>query len=249
MHYASDEAVKRKKGVIGYITAFSLPYHIESAAYDLAPGKFSQPIKGTQGYHILRSIGRRKSLGTFQGAHLLISFPPNATRDVIEKRKDLADSLYLLLKDGADFFSLAQQFSDDKNTAAQGGALPDFNISTFDQSFTQAAFEIKVNGAVSTPVFTEYGYHIILRKKITPPPTSLEDATTASYFRTMVEKDARIAIAKHAAKKEMYQILSVQNFITNEAALWQRTDELLNNTIEYVNRSKYNKQKLFQIQN
>lgn len=245
--YSTDETVKQKRGALGYITAFSLPYTIESAAYALTPGKQSSPIKGAKGYHILRCIDRRKSLGTFQGAHLLISFSPNATRDVIEKRKALADSLYVLLKKGADFFTLAQQYSDDKLTAAQGGVLPDFNFSTYDQNFTRAAFAIKENGAISTPVFTDFGYHIILRKNIIPPTNSLEDAATASYFRAMVEKDDRIKIAEDVAKKEMLLTIRLRNLIKNEAKLWERTDELRNSTNELKKLSKLKEQKLFQI--
>lgn len=244
---ASEATLKQAGSYLGYITVFSVPYEIETAAYNLMPGNYSNPIKGTQGYHILHCISRRSAMGTFQGAHILISFPPQATRDVIEQRKQLADSIYQLLKSGADFAQLAIQFSDDRNTASTGGNLPDFNIASFDQQFTSAAFALKENGDFSAPVYTDHGYHIILRKNRIPVAEDLNNNETIFYFRTMVEKDDRFEIAKEAIRKEMYVQLGVRSYIKHEKRLWDLTDSLLRKDIQGAKNIALQKEVLFQV--
>lgn len=244
---ASEATLKQGGGYLGYITVFSVPYQIESAAYNLAPGNHSNPIKGTQGYHILHCISRRNAMGSFQGAHILISFPSQATRDVIEQRKQLADSIYQLLKKGADFTQLAIQFSDDRNTASTGGNLPDFNIASYDLNFTAAAFALNENGAFSTPVYTDHGYHIILRKNRIPIAEDLENNETMFYFRTMVEKDDRFEIAKEAIREEIYTQLGFRSFIKHEKRLWDLTDSLLRKGIQGAKNITLQKEVLFQV--
>lgn len=62
---------------------------------------------------------------------------------------------------GEDFAGLAQQYSDDPGSAAQGGELGWFaRGSGLIQEFEDAAFELQA-GQVSDPVRTDYGYHLI----------------------------------------------------------------------------------------
>lgn len=244
---ASEATLKQSGSYLGHITTFSVPYEIETPAYNLMPGKYSMPIRGAQGYHILRCISRRKAMGTFQGAHILISFPPQATRDVIEQRKQLADSIHQLLKNGADFTQMVLQFSDDRNTASAGGILPDFNITSYDQNFTSAAFALKENGDFSAPVYTDHGYHIILRKNITPVAEDLDNNETMFYFRTMVEKDVRFEIAKEAIRKDMYTQLGFRSFIQHEKRLRERTDSFLRKDIQGAKKIALQKEILFQV--
>jgi len=244
---ASEATLQQRGSYLGYITPFSVPYKIETAAYNLMPGNYSMPIKGAQGYHILRCISRRRAMGSFQGAHILISFPPQATRDIIEQRKQLADSIYQLLKNGADFTQLALQFSDDRDTALTGGNLPNFNIANFDQQFTSAAFALKENGDFSPPVYTDYGYHIILRKNITPVAEDLDNNETILYFRSMVEKDERFEIAREAIRKDMYAQLGFRSFIKHKKTLWDHTDSLLRSNTQGAKKIALQNEVLFQV--
>ena len=50
--FSDDPTAKMNKGVIGYITVFSLPYELENLAYSLAPGQWSKPYRSKGGYHI-----------------------------------------------------------------------------------------------------------------------------------------------------------------------------------------------------
>lgn len=88
---------------------------------------------------------------------------------MIPKQPSVADSqrvvrqieeLYDQLVNGADFETLARDFSEDTSNASEGGDLGFFGRNAMVPEFEAAAFETPP-GSVSQPVKTEYGWHII----------------------------------------------------------------------------------------
>jgi foldase protein PrsA len=80
-------------------------------------------------------------------------------RHILVKTKKQADDLYAQLQAGADFAALAKKFSEDTGSKANGGKLTISKGQTV-APFDQTAFLLKKN-AISKPVKTEFGYHII----------------------------------------------------------------------------------------
>lgn len=64
------------------------------------------------------------------------------------------------LDKGEDFAELAKEYSTDSSNAANGGDLGYFGKGEMAEEFEQAAFALEA-GAISEPVKTEFGYHII----------------------------------------------------------------------------------------
>jgi peptidyl-prolyl cis-trans isomerase SurA len=79
----------------------------------------------------------------------------------------LADSLVAALRDGADFQVLARRFSEDPGSAANGGSLGWQRRGVFVPEFERVAFSIP-RGAISEPVETPFGFHIIQVERVNP---------------------------------------------------------------------------------
>ena len=80
-------------------------------------------------------------------------------RHILVKTKKQADELYAQLQGGADFAALAKKFSEDTGSKANGGKLTISKGQTV-APFDRTAFALAKN-AISKPVKTEFGYHII----------------------------------------------------------------------------------------
>ena len=80
-------------------------------------------------------------------------------RHILVKTKKQADELYAQLQGGANFAALAKKFSEDTGSKASGGKLTISRGQTV-APFDRTAFALAEN-AISKPVKTEFGYHII----------------------------------------------------------------------------------------
>lgn len=165
---SSDTSNKKDPGLVGWITANQIPdADFENMVYNTPVGNVSQVFKTKFGYHFIKITQERAAQGTVTVEHILIKTPKNATAADIAKAQVKADSIYQLVKKGADFEDLAAQYSDDKGSANNGGKLEPFTTGKMVMPFQEAAFALKNPGDYSAPVQTAYGWHIIrlLEKK------------------------------------------------------------------------------------
>ncbi|MCB0667558.1 MAG: peptidylprolyl isomerase [Saprospiraceae bacterium] len=188
---SDDQSVRKNEGRVGYITAM-LPdgfYDLETAIYTLTPRTYSRPIRSKLGFHIVRTDGERDARGEIEVAQILVR--NRANRD----SKSRIDSIYSQLEGGADFAELARKYSDDKNTAAQGGYLGFFGINKYESIFENTAFRLREDGDYSRPVRSSIGWHIIKRISHKPIPPYQEIRRT---LETKVKADSRYTVAERA---------------------------------------------------
>ncbi|MBS1667163.1 MAG: peptidylprolyl isomerase [Bacteroidetes bacterium] len=223
--YSDDPAAKENHGDIGYITVFTLPYELETLAYNTSPNHFSKLYRSQAGYHIFKNLGERKGVGKISAAHILLAFAPNADDASKAKTKAKADSIYHALLNGADFKELAQKYSADNLTYQNAGLLPDFGVGKYEPAFEEAAFALNKDGAISKPVATQFGYHII--KRLARKELPEKNKETMDWLKQRVMADPRIAISTNKFLSKIYTLCHFKSNDVNRPHLWAYTDSSL----------------------
>lgn len=101
--------------------------------------------------------------GMIKPAHILVLVSQKATPEQREAAKAKIDSIYNVLKNGADFAETAKACSDDKNSAVKGGELSWIAKGMTLKEFEDAAWNLE-KGQMSEPVLSPAGWHIVLQK-------------------------------------------------------------------------------------
>lgn len=168
---AQHPFIKGNIGDLGYFTVFDMVYPFESAAYQTAETQVSKPIRTEYGYHLVKVTKKQPAMGSVTVAHLYRSIPKGATAEDSLNVQLKIDSIYAMLQSGASWDSLVKLYSDDKGSAARGGALPKFGVNRMVPEFIEAIYQLKDVEDYSKPILTSYGWHIIRleeRDKVKP---------------------------------------------------------------------------------
>lgn len=165
--YSEDNFSKNNGGDLGFFTTLLLPYELEKAMYNTAKGQVSDIVRSKFGFHIIRVTDVRPAYGQVQLAHILV-------RGNDEAAKKQIDSLYNVLKTTDVFEELATKFSMDNSTKSRGGIIGWIGINKFPADFEKAVFDLSKDGAISAPVQTNAGWHILKRIKAMKNPTYQE---------------------------------------------------------------------------
>lgn len=164
VQFSQDPSAKENKGDLGYFSAFRMVYAFESAAYATKKGDISMPVRTKFGYHLVKVLDSRDNRGEVTVAHIMI-LKPATTTDLpadAQKTKATIQDIYTKLKQGENFESLAKQFSEDKNSAPRGGALPRFASGQLSsEEFENIAFGLTTPNAYSEPFESQFGWHIV----------------------------------------------------------------------------------------
>ena len=140
---------------LGYFSAFKMIYSFESVAYNTEIGSISKPFRTRFGYHILKVLDKRNSLGQVTVGHIMLS---KSNKDSKSKIYQLKDSL----NNGADFEFFAKRYSEDKNSSLKGGKLKPFTSGQLNSiPFENMAFSLDNTNEISEPVETKFGWHIL----------------------------------------------------------------------------------------
>ncbi len=227
--YSDDPSAKTNRGDIGYITVFTLPYELETLAYTTPVGQYSRPYRTRGGYHIFKVESERKAAGRIRVAQILVSYPPGANEAAQQATRERADSIYKLVIDGGDFATLAKTNSGDNLSYQLGGELPEFGVGSYDSAFEAAAFGLSRDGAVSKPVPSVYGFHIIKRISRKPFPQQFDEETAAS-LKQQVLNDPRVEVSRKALLAKIQGQVQYKKGDIPESDLWTFSDSALRNT-------------------
>jgi peptidyl-prolyl cis-trans isomerase SurA len=115
------------------------------------------------------------------------------------RARQLAESLMVELRHGADFASVAKRFSDDSASREQGGELGWFRRGVMVKQFEDAAFRLRP-GEISGLVETPFGFHVIKVERAQPAEILARHVLiVADVSPAQVEIARRLADSVHAA--------------------------------------------------
>ncbi len=130
----------------------------DSALFYASPDTVFGPTLVNGAYVLQRVFDRVRVPDTVGARHILIQPNGQDIKDM-DRAEEIADSLRTLLKNGADFALLANEFSADKTSAQKGGDLDKFVEGRMVRPFNDACFTGKTGDLLI--VKSQYGVHLI----------------------------------------------------------------------------------------
>ncbi|MCK9499480.1 MAG: peptidyl-prolyl cis-trans isomerase [Bacteroidales bacterium] len=161
-NYSEDEGSLKTKGSLGYRTVFNLVYEFESVMYETKVGDFSKPFRSRFGYHILKVTDKRPAKGKYKVAHIMMITPEGSSSNLKQKAENKITEVYEKALAGEDFAKLAEEYSEDRRTAVDGGLIGWVSIGgRMIKEFEDAVFGLENIGDISPILKTNYGFHVI----------------------------------------------------------------------------------------
>lgn len=184
----------------------SLTYKREQASKDYA----KKQIKDKE----INKYYQDEIFGDISASHILIS--PDVKEDATDAEKKKAEeaalkeakSIIEKLKKGEKFEELAKKYSDDKSNSASGGKLADFNKGQMVEEFENAAKSMKIGTYSTTPVKTEFGYHIIYKtaQKEKPKLKEVKEDILEELSSEKLEKDTKLQTKSLIELRKEYKV-------------------------------------------
>ena len=182
--HSEDPGSATHGGDLGCFSAGTMVPEFETAAFALKPGETSEPILSPYGYHLIKL--REKREDALCANHILV-LARTGEGDKDATRDKLFD-LQRRARAGEEFSQLARQYSDNPQTAMQGGlwgSFPREQIPEFLQPYLRG---LRL-GDISEPFFLEEGGHII---RINDDQSALEglirESRTEEAMRKLIEE-------------------------------------------------------------
>ncbi|MCJ7815719.1 MAG: peptidylprolyl isomerase, partial [Xanthomonadales bacterium] len=99
-------------------------------------------------------------------SHILIQSERRSEQEALEIASKLREDLRA---DPSQFDAFVLEYSEDPAKQSNGGRYPGVQHGQMVKPFEETAFSLAETGAISEPVQTAYGYHIIRLNRVMPP--------------------------------------------------------------------------------
>lgn len=146
---------------IAEISNLSQPFRI--ALSTLNAGELSDPIEGNDGIYLFKVENKANQTIAFR--YFVIRLKPG--EESVEKANERANLVLQELRQGADFTTLVNQYTDDLETKSDGGNLGVRSLSDLNPD-TRKVIEDLAVGDYSQPLKTAHGLHIFTVDSRTP---------------------------------------------------------------------------------
>ena len=187
--YSEDPGSARSGGDLGSFGKGTMAPEFEAAAFAMAPGDISDVVESPFGFHIIKCESNTGE--EVRARHMLIKFP-DPTEEEGEKAYGFAKELKERAQAGESFRELAKQYSDDKNTSADGGFLNFYSRDDPPPAFAKEVPTMRL-GDVAGPVKSEFGWHVF---KIDDDRRTIENLILQKKLNSLFEKTIEETRAK-----------------------------------------------------
>ena len=222
--FSADPTARQNGGNLGWFTAFLVAYPLETAAYTTPVGRISMPVRSKFGYHLVRVNEQRPSRGKVQVAHILVRLSPSATAQAPIEAKAKIDEAYARLKAGESFDAVCRLYSDDVQSKNAGGKLPPFVTGQWPTALEETAFALPSPGNISSPVRTNYGWHILKLVERKPMESFAE---LAPALRQKVVTDTRAEVLRQATLTRLSREYPITEYAAVKQAVLATADSSL----------------------
>ena len=168
-----------------------------------------------------------------KASHILIGYKlaKRAMNRTKEEALNLANDIVTQLKNGADFETMVEKYSNDPSAKKNKGDLGYFRWGRMLPEFQEAAWNMKI-GEISDPVLTMYGYHIIRLDDRRPVADYHPDRSAENLYRIkqMVAKTYGDSV-RNMWKRHYKGLFEKYNYSIDEEAITQ-VAELLKEKIK-----------------
>ncbi len=240
---SEDPSAKYNQGDLGFFTAMQMVYPFEKAAYELAPGQVSKPVRTRFGYHLIQTKARQPARGEVEVSHILLRKTGNDDTAVKNKIFSVDEQL----KKGRAWEDVCKEFSEDANTKDVGGKLRPFGVGALASvpEFETVAFALRDPGQVSDPFSSNIGWHIIKLEKRIPLPSYQE---LEASLKKKVARDERLQVSRKKIDQQRKQLFTFsENSTTKQQILALADSTLSKGKWNYPGTETLAKQPLFTI--
>lgn len=154
--FSDDSKTAARGGDRGWVKLTDLPPGYSIVFSEIKPGQTSPPFPTPDGYMTVQLEAKTPDSVRFRQILIRVPLTPGDSA----RARNLAEAIRRKALAGAPFDSLARQYSQDPTTADSGGRLGEFLTAGLAPPFNKVVAGLD-SGAVSEPVLSEHGYHII----------------------------------------------------------------------------------------
>ncbi len=153
----SDGARALKGGDLGWRVLQELPDFLASALVSMSVGDLSEPLRSQNGFHIVK-LNDKDDQSTVVRAETLARhiFIATESDNAEQKLREIRQRIVA----GETFEAMALEFSEDQNSASNGGELPWFSQGQMPEEIDSVANGLE-KGTLSEPFSTQFGWHIL----------------------------------------------------------------------------------------
>lgn len=184
-------------GDLGWRSRNQLPPALVDIAEKLHDGETSAPVRGPNGFHLIKLIGKRdqgaQMVDEYKARHILVKTSELVSSEQAEKA---VEAIRQRIVNGEDFAKAAKDSSQDEATAKLGGELGWFAGTEYGSRVAETVKDMKP-GEISQPFQTELGWHIL----------QLEDTRTTDKSGEMQREEAKNILFSRKAEDEYESFL------------------------------------------